>query len=95
MFGKSVGDLRARRKQLLYRASHRGTREMDIILGSFAGNLIDALTMEDLDRFEAILQEADRDLLAWFTGEDALPERMRMPLFYRILAHQRQASRGS
>ena len=42
------------RKKLLYRASYRGTKEMDILLSSFVKFYINKLTtqeLEDLDRF--------------------------------------------
>ena len=75
-----------RRKQLIYRANHRGIKEMDIILGGFAGRHVMGLDAESLDLFEAIMAEADRDLLSWFTGEQPLPDHVDRPLFDRILA---------
>ncbi|MCB1421063.1 MAG: succinate dehydrogenase assembly factor 2 [Nitratireductor sp.] len=75
-----------RRKQLIYRANHRGIKEMDIILGGFAERHVMGLDAESLDRFEAIMAEADRDLLSWFTGELPLPGHIDGPLFEAILA---------
>ena len=45
----------ARRKRLLWRASHRGTREMDLLLGGFARNRIEHLNDAELDELEAII----------------------------------------
>jgi len=39
-----------RRKRLLWRASHRGIREMDLILGGFATARIDTMTPAELDQ---------------------------------------------
>ena len=75
-----------RRKQLIYRANHRGIKEMDIILGGFADRHVMALGAKELDSFEAIMAEADRDLLSWFTGEQPVPAYIDRPLFDSILA---------
>jgi antitoxin CptB len=89
----SISDenLFARRKRLLYRANHRGIKEMDIILGGFASAWIDRLTMGQLDEFEEIMQENDRDLLSWFTGEANAPKEINNALFNEILHHQKNA----
>lgn len=81
--------LDARRKQLLYRANHRGIKEMDILLGGFAAERIDALGEDELSRFEALLEETDQDLLNWFTGVEPAPERIRSSLFAAILQRQK------
>lgn len=75
-----------RRKQLIYRANHRGIKEMDIILGGFADRHVMGLDAESLDLFEAIMAEADRDLLSWFTGEQSVPGHIDRPLFEAILS---------
>jgi antitoxin CptB len=80
--------LDARRKQLLYRASHRGIKEMDIILGGFAAAHLAALDDAALDTLEALMAESDRDLLTWFTGEVPAPAHVRTALFDAIVAHQ-------
>jgi antitoxin CptB len=83
-----TAQLDARRKQLLYRANHRGIKEMDIILGGFATAHIATLDDAGLDVLEALMDEPDRDLLTWFTGEVAAPAHLRTPLFEAIAAHQ-------
>ena len=35
-------------KKLLFKASHRGTKEMDIILGSFAEKNLETMNLKDL-----------------------------------------------
>lgn len=83
-----LSELDKRRKQLAYRANHRGIKEMDIILGEFARDRIAALDAASLDLLEALMEESDRDLLSWFTGERPVPEDMRTPVFDAILAHR-------
>lgn len=78
----------ARRKQLLYRANHRGIKEMDILLGGFASANLAGLSDVDVDTFEAIASHQDRDLLSWFTGEVETPAEVAGEMFDRILAFQ-------
>jgi antitoxin CptB len=61
-----------RRKRLLFRSWHRGTRESDLILGRFAEAHLAAFDGGQLDRYEAMLACADADLYDWITGR-ALP----------------------
>jgi len=86
---RTSADLDPRRRRLLFRAWHRGIREMDLILGQFADTHIDAFDDEELDMLEALLSVDDRDLLQWVTGETATPAAQDTPLFRRICAHAR------
>jgi antitoxin CptB len=62
-----------RRKRLLFRSWHRGTREADLILGSFAEAHLAAFDEPLLDRYEALLECPDADLFDWITGRTAPP----------------------
>lgn len=79
-------ELDPRRRRLLFRAWHRGIREMDLILGQFADNELAAIDGADLDEFEAILGEDDNDLFKWICGGVDTPEHLKTPLFQRIIA---------
>ena len=48
-------------------------QENDLLLGRFAERYLGELTPEELDRFEAFLNEADNDILAWLTGRVSVP----------------------
>jgi antitoxin CptB len=74
-----------RRRRLLWRASHRGIREMDLILGGFAGARIDAMTSEELDQLEAVIDLPDQELLAWATRQVPVPAQLRSRLLDEIL----------
>ncbi len=54
-----------RRKRLLFRSWHRGTREIDLILGRFADAHLADFDERQLDRFEALLECEDADLFDW------------------------------
>jgi antitoxin CptB len=62
-----------RRKRLLFRSWHRGTREADLILGSFADANLAGFDDGRLDRYEALLGCSDADLFDWITGRLAPP----------------------
>lgn len=57
------------------RAWHRGTREMDLILGQFADLRLEGFDADALDAFEALLAEDDHDLYRWVAGTDPAPPR--------------------
>lgn len=78
--------LDARRRKLLFRSWHRGMREMDLILGSFADAEIAALTDAELDDYERLLDVADTVLLPWMTGEVTAPDDA---MIGRIIAFRR------
>lgn len=62
-----------RRKRLRFRSWHRGTREMDLILGRFADAHLPFLTAEQLDRYAALLENSDPDIYDWLTDRAAPP----------------------
>lgn len=62
-----------RRKRLLFRSWHRGTRESDLILGRFAEAHLARFDGAQLDRYEKLLECADADLYDWITGRAAPP----------------------
>ena len=86
---RSSQGLDARRRKLLFRSWHRGMREMDLILGSFADAEIGALNEAEIDQYEKLLDVADTELLPWVTGERAIPEVDRSDILLKILAFRR------
>ncbi len=66
--------LEATRKRLFYRAHHRGTKEMDLVLGSFAEKHLSTYDAVGLERFAEILEESDADFLNWVTGQAPVPD---------------------
>jgi antitoxin CptB len=81
---RSSGGLDDRRKRLLFRCWHRGTREMDLILGRFADTEIANLSNDDLGRFERLIEVPDPDLYAALTGDRPLAAEHDTALFARI-----------
>lgn len=63
-----------RRKRLKFRSWHRGIKEADILLGSFADQFLEKMNEEHLDKYENLLREADSDLVAWITNDRPCPD---------------------
>ncbi|HBR44399.1 MAG TPA: succinate dehydrogenase assembly factor 2 family protein, partial [Afipia sp.] len=70
---RSSDGLDDRRKRLLFRCWHRGTREMDMILGGFADARIADLSDGDIADLERLIELPDPDLYAAFSGSQSLP----------------------
>jgi len=63
-----------RLKRLYMRATHRGTKEMDIIFGKWAELRLSAADDAILDIFEALLEENDQDLYLWASAQAEAPQ---------------------
>lgn len=63
-----------RRKRLRFRAWHRGMKEMDLILGTFADNHLAQMNGDELDAFERLIEMPDADLLSWISAGSEPPE---------------------
>ena len=83
-------DRDARLKRLRFRAWHRGTREMDLLLGRFADAYIGGLSDRDLAEFEALMAPSDRDVFAWVTGREVVAANYATPLFAAIVEFHSQ-----
>lgn len=86
---RSSADLDPRRRKALFRAWHRGTREMDLVLGSFADDHIGTLEEADLAEFEKLLDVLDTELFQYVSGELPIPAEHDTKLFRRIIDHRR------
>ncbi|MGQ0527651.1 MAG: FAD assembly factor SdhE [Alphaproteobacteria bacterium] len=76
------------RKQLIFRSWHRGTREMDLLLGSFADQNIPGFSDTELEEYARILELSDMDLYNWITGQEEVPGDLMGKLFQRLIDHK-------
>ena len=74
-----------RRKRLLWRACHRGIREMDLLMGGFAKSRLQHMTESQLNDFEALIELPDQELLTWITGEATVPSSQNNELLPELL----------
>ena len=78
-----------RRRKILFRAWHRGMREVDLLLGPFADASLAGMSEAELDEFEALMEALDRDVFAWLIGEAMVPEGFDNGVFRRVQAFHR------
>ncbi|RYE10686.1 MAG: succinate dehydrogenase assembly factor 2 [Hyphomicrobiales bacterium] len=81
-------DIAIRRRRMRYRAWHRGTKEMDLVLGPFADAHLDLYGPPELDRLEALMDEEDTDLLKWVMGQEPCPPDTDAELLGTIIAYR-------
>ncbi len=74
-----------RRKRILYRATHRGTKESDAVVGGYFRQNVADLPDELLDEADELLDVADADLMDWFMGRAPVPARWVGSLFDDVL----------
>ena len=68
---KSDNDVR--RKRLLFRSWHRGTRELDLLLGGFAERYLSTFSTNQLEVYEQLLEFSDLDIYRWITEVKSVP----------------------
>jgi antitoxin CptB len=73
-----------RRRRLLFRAWHRGMREVDLITGRFADAHIAAMTDAEVDEFERLMEVPEPELLAWVMGAQETPPPYDTALFRKM-----------
>ncbi len=76
--------LATRHRRIVFRSWHRGMREVDLILGRFAGAEIANLCESELDDYERLLEVPDRDIFSWITGEAMPPVTYDTPVLRKI-----------
>jgi antitoxin CptB len=77
-----------RRKRLLYLATYRGFKEADLLIGGFAKAHIGGMDEGELDQFEALLKQNDRELYAWATDNAEAPANLQGTVLDRLKAFE-------
>ena len=54
------------KKQIIYRSMHRGTKEMDLLLGNFVKKHIDELNSTELKDLAKLLFTVDEVIYKWY-----------------------------
>lgn len=89
---RTSADLDPRRRRALFRAWHRGIREMDLLVGGFADAEIGTMSEDDLADFERLAEVPDPDLFRWVSGEAEVPANYDTPVFRRLRAFHSHAA---
>ena len=64
----------SRRRRLLFRARHRGTRENDLLIGGFVAAGLSHFSDADIAALEAIMDIPDPVIGDFLTGRGPIPE---------------------
>jgi len=94
--GKGIGmeELERQRKKLMFQCHHRGTKELDLVLGPFADAHLADMDADELRVLTAFLSEIDPDIYDWLSGREPLPQRLQSPMTARLVAFGRQRLTG-
>ena len=71
---KNMNDLHTLQKKLQFKSSHRGSKEMDILLGSFVEKYITLFNEGELQMLEAILELDDNDIYRYALDKVTIPK---------------------
>ena len=71
-----ISKLSIRKKEILFKCTHRGTKELDILLGNYVSNHINELKSKELDYLDVILNFNDMDLFKILTKKKKINEKM-------------------
>ena len=78
--------LEPRRRRALYRATHRGTHENDLLIGGFVARRIAGMDEAMLAVLERLLELPDPDLTDWIWGRRPIPPEHDGPLLRELCA---------
>ena len=81
----NITNLSLRRKKILFKCTHRGTKELDILLGNFVSNHINLLKPKELDYLEVILGFNDIDLYKILTNKKEIDKKMNKLFLKKII----------
>ncbi len=56
--------------KLIYRSWHRGTKELDLILGNFITENIQNLSDDEIENYEILLNCEDPDIYKWIVNQE-------------------------
>lgn len=83
----SLETIEKKRKRLIFRSWHRGTREMDLVMGTFADSHAVNFDMQELDLYEQLLENSDPDLYNWVSGREEVPANKLTSVMQQLLNH--------
>lgn len=87
--GKENETLENKRKRLIFRSGHRGTKEMDLIMGGFAKAHVPDFTAQELAEYDDLLCNNDPDLYNWITQKEEPPQDVAMmQVFQKLLRYR-------
>ena len=80
-----ISKLPIRKKKILFKCTHRGTKELDILLGSYVSIHINELKSKELDYLDVILDFNDTDLFKILTKKKEINIKMNKIFVKKII----------
>jgi antitoxin CptB len=80
-----------RRRRLLFRANHRGTKETDLLVGGYVTARISEFDSDALAELERIMDLPDPELADWLTGRLPIPSAHPQLAMLRDMLHAARA----
>ena len=59
------------RKKIIYRSMHRGTKEMDLLLGNFVKKYVNEFSIAELNDLEKLLFTEDEIIYKWYIEKNS------------------------
>ena len=81
---EAADPLDLRRRRLLFRSTHRGTHETDLLVGGFVAPILPHLDESEIAALEVVMDLPDADLADWLSGRRPIPEDQDTPMLRRI-----------
>ena len=81
-------EIEKKRKRLIFRSWHRGTKEMDLFMGTFADRNVPDFTEDELAQYDEMLNCSDPDLYNWVSGRETVPANQMSAVLEKFLAHE-------
>ena len=80
-----MNDLETYKKKIIFKSSHRGSKEMDILLGNFIKKYIELFNENELGLFNDILECDDDDIYQWIIGKKEIPNQYSNRVFSLLI----------
>ena len=68
-----MNELESLKKKIKYRSSYRGTKEMDLLLGSFVTKYIKILPYDELKKLDEFTNCSDEDISNFYINKNPMP----------------------
>ena len=80
-----INNLSLRKKKILFKCTHSGTKELDILLGSYVTHYINLLKSKELDYLDVVLSFNELDLFKILTKKKAIDKKMNEYFIKKII----------
>jgi len=81
-------ELKVRKRRIRFRADHRGMKELDLLFGRLADEVLDELDEAGVAEFERLLEVPDAVMLSWVAGEVTPPAAYRGRLLEKLMRYE-------